>query len=83
MNKHDGAWFAPKSIGHGSALPVAWQGWALLSGYFAVVLIAAFMWNTWQMAWVIGGSVLFFIATIAVVFIAKAKTRPKTPAGKD
>jgi hypothetical protein len=26
----DGAWFAPKTFGYGSGLPIAWQGWVLL-----------------------------------------------------
>ena len=30
-------WFAPKRYGLGSGLPVAWQGWAVLLAYFAVV----------------------------------------------
>ncbi|WP_300973183.1 hypothetical protein [Sphingomonas sp. LHG3406-1] len=31
-------WFAPKARGVGSGLPIAWQGWALLIGYIAVLL---------------------------------------------
>ena len=27
----DGAWFAPKAFGFGAGLPIAWQGWALLT----------------------------------------------------
>ena len=32
-------WFAPKRIGYGSGLPIAWQGWALLIGFIAVVTL--------------------------------------------
>ncbi len=32
-----GDWFAPKRIGYGSGLPIAWQGWVLLGAYIAVV----------------------------------------------
>ena len=35
-------WFAPKSHGLGSGLPIAWQGWAVLLIY-TVVLIAAIL----------------------------------------
>ena len=31
-------WFAPKSHGYGSGIPIAWQGWAVLIGYLALVL---------------------------------------------
>lgn len=31
-------WFAPKSHGYGSGLPIAWQGWVVLIVYLAVVL---------------------------------------------
>ena len=30
-------WFAPKGHGYGSGLPIAWQGWAVLIGYLALV----------------------------------------------
>lgn len=31
-------WFAPKSHGYGSGLPIAWQGWALLLGFLALTV---------------------------------------------
>jgi hypothetical protein len=31
-------WFAPKRYGYGSGLPIAWQGWAVLIGYVAIVV---------------------------------------------
>lgn len=34
-------WFAPKRYGYGSGLPIAWQGWALLLGYLAILLALA------------------------------------------
>ncbi|MGN6619725.1 MAG: hypothetical protein ACTHKR_01505 [Sphingomonas sp.] len=36
----DEAWFAPKLYGFGSGLPIAWQGWALLGGYCALVALS-------------------------------------------
>ena len=33
-------WFAPKRLGYGSGLPIAWQGWAVLVGYLVLVLAA-------------------------------------------
>jgi len=31
-------WFAPKRYGYGSSLPIAWQGWAVLLGYVAILV---------------------------------------------
>lgn len=32
-------WFAPKRYGFGSGPPITWEGWAVLIGYIAVVLV--------------------------------------------
>lgn len=29
-------WFAPKRHGYGSGLPIAWQGWAVLTGFLVL-----------------------------------------------
>ncbi len=29
------AWFAPKRYGYGAGLPISWEGWAVLIGFFA------------------------------------------------
>jgi hypothetical protein len=39
----DGAWFAPKTMGYGAGLPIAWQGWVLL----AVMMVAAVGLGVW------------------------------------
>lgn len=39
----DGNWFAPKRLGYGAGLPIAWQGWALITGFIAVTAVAAVM----------------------------------------
>ena len=33
-------WFAPKRFGYGAGLPIAWQGWAALGGFTAVLIAA-------------------------------------------
>ena len=48
----DGDWFAPKRFGFGSGAPIAWQGWAILIGYIAVLTIAGLTllprhWGVW------------------------------------
>jgi hypothetical protein len=47
----DGEWFAPKRYGYGTGLPISWEGWAILSGYIALVIIAAvlFRYQTFQL----------------------------------
>jgi hypothetical protein len=35
------AWFAPKRLGFGSGLPIAWQGWLVIGVYLAVVTLAS------------------------------------------
>jgi hypothetical protein len=36
-------WFAPKRYGYGAGLPIAWQGWAVLAAYMAIVGLAAWL----------------------------------------
>lgn len=36
-------WFAPKRLGYGAGLPIAWQGWAVLIAYLAVMTGLAFL----------------------------------------
>ena len=33
----DKPWFAPKRIGIGAGLPIAWQGWLLLAAHVALI----------------------------------------------
>ena len=72
------AWFAPKSHGYGSGLPIAWQGWALLGSYLAVMLVPLF--------WLPGTGTelpvrltvylaIATLATVAVTIIARRTTR--------
>ena len=32
-------WFAPKRYGYGAGLPISWQGWAVLVGYFVSLTV--------------------------------------------
>ena len=34
-------WFAPKRFGYGAGFPIAWQGWAMIAAYGAIVILAA------------------------------------------
>jgi hypothetical protein len=37
----EGEWFAPKKLGYGSGLPIAWQGWAITILYSATMIVVA------------------------------------------
>ena len=73
--RDDGAWFAPKRYGYGAGLPIAWQGWALLAGYIAVMLAP-----TPPLEWdpILGTGIaaaVWIVATALVLVVAKRKTR--------
>ena len=36
-------WFSAKRYGYGTALPISWQGWAVMAIYFVVVIGAAYL----------------------------------------
>ncbi|UYH54708.1 hypothetical protein N6L26_11780 [Qipengyuania sp. SS22] len=76
MNERDdGAWFAPKSHGYGAGLPIAWQGWALLTGYLAVLLLCVGL-AAWNAEVGLAGAILLgSVATAALVYVAALKTR--------
>jgi hypothetical protein len=67
----DGAWFAPKRLGYGAGLPIAWQGWVLLVGHMAVLMTGAWLLQGQPvavMAWV-------FIMALLPMPLYAAKTR--------
>ena len=68
QERDDGAWFAPKRFGYGAGLPIAWQGWAVLVAYLAVLLAV----RHWQPR---GGWLVVLTATLVLVWIAAVKTR--------
>ncbi|RZP17847.1 MAG: hypothetical protein EVA34_10565 [Erythrobacter sp.] len=73
--RDDGAWFAPKRFGYGAGLPIAWQGWALLAGYIAVMLAP-----TPLLEWdpILGTGIAaaaWIVASALFLWVAKRKTR--------
>ena len=36
-------WFSAKRYGYGTALPISWQGWAVMAIYFFIVIGSAFL----------------------------------------
>ncbi len=70
------AWFAPKSVGYGSGLPISWEGWAVLIGFFVLMAVSRALvhrlvaepYTTW--AWL--GCVAVLVTIL--LLIARAKT---------
>lgn len=65
-------WFEPKLYGYGAGLPVAWQGWALLAGYTAILTVAGLLLMPRHG---VAFGVIVAAATLALVPIAAAHTR--------
>ena len=73
---NDDAWFAPKRFGYGAGLPIAWQGWALLAGYLALVILPVhYLLPAGGAATRISVFALIALATGLLVIVSKHKTR--------
>ena len=70
-NEDGDAWFAAKRYGYGSSLPVAWQGWAVLLGYVALIAAASLL---IRYSWIAFAGVAV-AATAAFILICAQKTR--------
>ena len=64
-------WFAPKRYGYGAGLPIAWQGWAVLFAYLAVIGIATLLLAATPLAVV----AIVIPATAILLLIAVRTTR--------
>lgn len=73
--KEDGMWFAPKRYGYGAGLPIAWQGWALLGGYIALMVLAGFMSGSHLGAIRAAAFALFIAATATLLSLTRQRTR--------
>ena len=65
-------WFAAKSHGLGSGLPIAWQGWLLTAVYLAIAIGAGLLLAE-RSPWVFGS--IIFTATAIFLLIAAKTTR--------
>ena len=59
-------WFAPKRYGYGAGRPIAWQGWALVIAYLALLFGATQLLHDspWAMASVIVTASCIFIIIV-------------------
>ena len=71
----EGDWFAPKKIGYGAGLPIAWQGWALLGIHLLITLGCISLILTGDFTLSVLGGIGMLAATLALVPIAKARTK--------
>lgn len=67
----DEAWFAPKRYGYGAGLPIAWQGWVVLTLHLALIAAGAIILGRSPVAMVAWVLIASFVP---LPFIA-AKTR--------
>lgn len=70
-----GDWFAAKKLGYGAGLPIAWQGWALMAGYLAIVLGLGLLAETGDLANMVIGLTGIAIVTILFLLVVKKRTR--------
>ncbi len=75
MSEQSKPWFAAKRFGYGAGLPIAWQGWALLGGYIAIVLLCAGIIEWDEDVGLIAAAPVFLASTIGFVLLCKARTR--------
>lgn len=71
MSDDDDAWFAPKLFGFGFGLPIAWQGWALMLCYLAVLAVLVLELRRHPLQLIAA----LVLPTIALLVIGCAKTR--------
>ncbi len=70
------AWFAPKKYGYGSGLPISWEGWVVLAGFFVLSSALPFLAVALQPP-ALAVAVMFagiLILVAALLLIARAKT---------
>lgn len=69
----DDDWFLPKRYGYGAGLPIAWQGWALLTGYGMVALVLSLALPPRQHPLLFAA--LLTVVTVPLLVIAARHTR--------
>jgi hypothetical protein len=65
-------WWAAKRYGYGANLPIAWQGWAVMLAYFAVLAGACFLFLPDQ---ILAFLAMILAATALFLVIVKRRTR--------
>ena len=71
----EGDWFAPKKLGYGAGLPIAWQGWALLASYLGVMLGLGLVLGRSGFTGSLLAGMGMVAATVVVTLVARSRTR--------
>ena len=64
-------WFSAKRFGYGAGLPIAWQGWAMLIVYLAIVAGVGFLFQHRPAV----SFAIFVPLTITLIIVAARSTR--------
>lgn len=62
MAEKEDAWFAQKTFGYGSGLPIRWQGWAMIAVHIAIILAGLPMAKTHPAGFAIYAALMVAIA---------------------
>ena len=62
-------WFAPRRFGLGSGLPIAWQGWAVLGVYAALLALTVALLGRHNLV-----SLAIILPATAILFLVCART---------
>lgn len=68
-------WFSAKSHGYGAGWPIAWQGWALLAAYLAVLGVAGWLDRLGFGSTRIAAFALFVSATATFLSLVAQRTK--------
>lgn len=73
------AWFKPKRYGYGAGLPCSWEGWVLLVGLFAAIMVIPKAVGAFAPPKLV--PLLWFGITTALIIVFAAIARAKTEGG--
>lgn len=76
MNKDRTYWFPVKVFGWGWGLPICWQGWLVLVGYIALVVVGARFFHAHNIK-----GLTLYLAVLTVIFLSIVVAKGERPAG--
>jgi hypothetical protein len=72
MNDAKTMWFAKRRFGWGAGMPIAWQGWAVLGAFLAVVTLAVLLVAPRSQLWF---GIIVIAATVPLSIVAFTRTQ--------
>ncbi len=67
-------WFTAKRFGYGAGWPIAWQGWALMAGYLAILAVVGWLDHQHDSRVRVMGFGLFVAATATFMTLVHKRT---------